>query len=150
MHEDSDERQQVRRALAQFWARERVPERIVEQTVDIAASAIPVPPITEEDIAEVGQGIPPDRVRPQRRGLRESPDAGDDDTLMSPRNLRLPVPAEEPRPMLKPAPPTYQPDEDSTSTLGRGPVGPSRTGSTKETLSASPHVLSEILAEAMC
>ena len=41
---------------------ERIPERIVEQTVDIAASAILVPPITEEDIAEVVQCISPDRT----------------------------------------------------------------------------------------
>lgn len=40
MHEDTLERQQVRRELALYCAGERVPERIVEQTVDV-----PVPQI---------------------------------------------------------------------------------------------------------
>ena len=34
LHEDSYQRRRVCRALAQFWAEERLPERIVEQTVD--------------------------------------------------------------------------------------------------------------------
>ena len=43
--------------------------------------------------------------------------------------------------MLKRVPPNTQPEEASISLMGRGPVGPTGTGSTEEALSASPLVL---------
>ena len=55
-------------------------------------------------------------------GLRERPEAGDDETSMPPCNSRsLPMSAEEPLPALKLVPPKKQPEKDPTSTLRRGP-----------------------------
>ena len=107
----------------------------------------PVPPTYQpEEDGPSGTGST------QGRGLRERPDAGDDETSIPLRSPRFPpASAEEPWHTLKPVPPKNQPEEDSTSTLGRGPVRPSGTGSTEEALSASQPVLTrEEFAEAQC
>ena len=83
----------------------------------------PVPQIAE----------PAENSRSSPRYLRERPDAGDDDTAVLPRNTH-----EGAWPTSKPVPPSYQPEEDSTSTLGRGPIGPTETGSIEEALSGGP------------
>ena len=127
MHEDSDERQQVRRALAHFWAGESIPERIVEQTVDIAASAVPVLLITEEDIAEVVQGIPPDRVRAQIAAPRVN--IPTPPIMASPLGLARDEPAENPKDSrLQGRGLRERPDggDDDTSVLPRNPRIPPR------------------------
>ena len=59
--------------------------------------------------------------RSSPRYLRERPDASDDDTAVLPRNTHFSPPSGEgPWPTVKPVPPSYQPEEDSTSTLGTG------------------------------
>ena len=129
------ERQQVRRALAHFWARERIPPESAKKP-----AAYP-----RDSSRQRGDGPQPSSVeepRLQGRGIRERPDAGDNDTSLPPRSPHLPpVPAEKPWPMLKSVPPKIQPGANSISTLGRGPVGPPGTGSTEEALSAPPLVL---------
>ena len=75
------------------------------------------------------------------RYLCERLDASDDDTAVLPRNTHLPPPSGEgPWPTVKPVPPSYQPEKDSTSTLGRLPIGPTGTGSIEEAPSVSPLV----------